>query len=348
MKKTRETMYRYLVMLQAIPREPASIGARGLQDRLADDGLDVSLRTIQRDLRQLEGLPAFPLVSRGEGKTIRWSWEKEAAALELPAITPQQALAFRLAEEHLSPILPPTTLGFLAPHFQRARNVLQSAWGTPAAAWSKKVRFIGRGPALSSPAINRDVQLTVSEALFADRQIHVLYRPRGKTEPKRYILAPQALVFRDGMGYLVATTQGDDQVRQFALHRIIKAYALTSPSRRPFDFDLDMYLYEKSEFGYPVSSKNISLKALFDADAAFHLSERPLSKDQRLRTRPDGQVLVEATVRDTQELRWWLLGFGDGVEVLGPPSLRKDLATCAAGMNRLYSRRGSRFVRRRL
>jgi predicted DNA-binding transcriptional regulator YafY len=339
MKKTRETIYRYLVMLQAIPREPASIGVRSLKDRLAEDGLAVSLRTIQRDLRQLEGLPAFPLVSRGEGKTVRWSWEKEAAALELPSMSPRQALAFCLAEDHLSPILPPSTLGLLAPHFERARQVLQSVWGTPTAAWAKKVRLIGRGPALAPPHIKPDIQLTVSQALFEDRQLQVFYRPRGKAEPKGYILAPLALVFRDGMGYLVATTQSDDQVRQFALHRIIKAHMLTSPSRRPFDFDLDQYLYEKSEFGYPVSTKAISFKALFDADAAFHLSERPLSKDQHLRQRKNGQVLVEATVRDTQELRWWLLGFGEGVEVLGPVSLRKDLAERAAAMNRLYSRR---------
>ncbi len=339
MKRTRETIYRYLVMLQTIPREPASIEVRALRDRLADDGLTVSLRTIQRDLRQLEEFTAFPLVSRGQGKTVRWSWEKEAALLELPAMGPRQALAFRLAEEHLAPLLPPSTVGLLTPHFERARHVLQSVWGTPTAAWGKKVRLIGRGPALSPPAIKPDVQLTVSEALFEDRQLHVLYRPRGMTEPKPYILAPLALVFRDGMGYLVATPQGDMQVRQFALHRIVKAHALAAPARRPPDFDLDEYLYGKSEFGYPVSAKDIALKAVFDADAAFHLSERPLSKDQRLRTRPDGRVLVEATVRDTQELRWWLLGFGDGVEVLGPPGLRKDLAACAAEMNRLYCRK---------
>jgi predicted DNA-binding transcriptional regulator YafY len=338
MKKTRETIYRYLVMLQAIPREPASIRVRPLRDRLAEDGLSVSLRTIQRDLRQLEELPAFPLISHGEGKTLRWSWEKEAAALELPSMSPRQALAFCLAEDHLSPILPPSTVGLLAPHFERARHVLQSVWGTPTAAWAKKVRLIGRGPALAPPHIKPDIQLTVSQALFEDRQLHVFYRPRGKADPKRYILAPLALVFRDGMGYLVAVPQGDDQIRQFALHRIIKAQVLTSPSRRPFDFDLDEYLYEKSEFGYPVSAKNISFKALFDADAAFHLSERPLSKDQRLREQKDGQVLVEATVRDTEELRWWLLGFGDGVEVVGPTSLRREMAACAAGMNRLYSR----------
>jgi predicted DNA-binding transcriptional regulator YafY len=45
---------------------------------------------------------------------------------------------------------------------------------------------------------------------------------------------------------------------------------------------------------------------------------------------------VEATIRDTQELRWWLLGFGDAVEVLALAHLRKEFTERVAAMNRLY------------
>ena len=38
----------------------------------------------------------------------------------------------------------------------------------------------------------------------------------------------------------------------------------------------------------------------------------------------DGRILVEATVSDTADLRWWLLGFGSSVEVLEPTSLREQ------------------------
>lgn len=85
-----------------------------------------------------------------------------------------------------------------------------------------------------------------------------------------------------------------------------------------------------------------------DEDTAFHLSERPLSKKQRLLRKADGHVLVEATVRDTQELRWWLLGFGEGVEVLAPAHLRKEFTERVAAMNRLYRRGKARGVGKRL
>ena len=37
------------------------------------------------------------------------------------------------------------------------------------------------------------------------------------------------------------------------------------------------------------------------------------------------EVIIKATLPDTSQLRWWLLGFGSGVEVLGPSSLEKNL-----------------------
>jgi hypothetical protein len=47
--------------------------------------------------------------------------------------------------------------------------------------------------------------------------------------------------------------------------------------------------------------------------------ETPLAADQTITPLPGGAVRVEAAVCDTQELRAWLLGLGDLVEVLGPP-----------------------------
>jgi hypothetical protein len=46
--------------------------------------------------------------------------------------------------------------------------------------------------------------------------------------------------------------------------------------------------------------------------------------------------MVEATVLDTAELRWWLLGFGDGVEVLAPEVLRQDFQMTALRMAAYY------------
>ena len=109
---------------------------------------------------------------------------------------------------------------------------------------------------------------------------------------------------------------------------------LAAPVNRPAGFDLDAYI-ASGAFGYPVGGA-IRLEALFSEGAAFHLGERPLSEDQRLEPTDDGRVLLTATVQDTSELRWWLLGFGDQVEVLAPESIREEMARIARNMDAKY------------
>jgi len=59
--------------------------------------------------------------------------------------------------------------------------------------------------------------------------------------------------------------------------------------------------------------------------------------DQQLTDLGDGTVLVEATVADTRQLRWWLLGFGGRVEVLEPQGLREEMKGQAERMMMRYA-----------
>jgi len=65
---------------------------------------------------------------------------------------------------------------------------------------------------------------------------------------------------------------------------------------------------------------------LFEHDYGEHLLETPLSKDQQVEELEDGKLKITATVADTPQLRWWLMGFGAGVEVLSTSNLRSELA----------------------
>ena len=161
---------------------------------------------------------------------------------------------------------------------------------------------------------------TVYGALLADRRLQCRYRPLDAEEDKNYLVNPLGLVVRDAVTYLVCTLWDYDHPIQLALHRIGAAEELDTHELRPPSFDLDTYI-RQGAFSVPFSDQPIRLEALFDADAAYHLRETKLSEDQVLEDQPDGRVLVKATVQDTGELRWWLRGFGEGVEALAPESL---------------------------
>lgn len=79
-------------------------------------------------------------------------------------------------------------------------------------------------------------------------------------------------------------------------------------------------LHADGEFHIPVGPM-IQLKAQFTREAAAHLYETSLSTDQTIEPVDAGHLRVSATVRQTAQLEWWLLGFGSSVRVLEPPAL---------------------------
>ena len=267
---------------------------------------------------------------------MRWFWLEDAKVMDIPGMDASMALAFRLAEEHLTLLLPQATLKHLEPHFQSAREIVSPGRGNRLGLWPDKVCVVGRGPELKPPPIKSDVQDAVYRALLEDRQIEVTYKRKDAEQPKSYPINPLGLVFRDGVVYLVGTAKDYPDVRHFVLHRMSAPKVLDTPCRRPPGFDLHAYVKQEQVFAYPVSKGRIQLKALFSAGSAVHLSERLLSQDQSLTPQKDRRVLLQATVLDTLELRWWLRAFGDKVEVLAPRALREEFKAIAQRTAKMY------------
>ena len=97
---------------------------------------------------------------------------------------------------------------------------------------------------------------------------------------------------------------------------------------------MDTYI-RAGGFEYPEGAP-IQLVVRFDRDAAWHLYETPLSSDQQITAEDNDWVRLTATVNDTSLLRWWLLGFGAGVEVLEPATLRTAMAETIRQMAARY------------
>lgn len=147
------------------------------------------------------------------------------------------------------------------------------------------------------------------------------------------------IVLHDRLITLVCTIGRYNQlkdVRQLQLHRIQEAAQLDEPALASEGFILDAYI-AGGAFSYTIAESTIRLKAVFKHDAAIHLEETPLAVDQQLTDLGDGTVLVEATVADTRQLRWWLLGFGGRVEVLEPQGLREEMKGQAERMMMRYA-----------
>ena len=63
------------------------------------------------------------------------------------------------------------------------------------------------------------------------------------------------------------------------------------------------------------ANKRIKLNFRIDKEAGFHLLESPLSEDQQVRE-IEGAYEITATVIESEQLEWWLRGFGERLEVV--------------------------------
>ena len=295
--------------------------------RLTDAGYEVSVRTVQRDLKELSEI--FPIeLNNKNARDYGWRWIK-GANLDIPGISVSEALAMRLVESHLKQLLPATMLDGLQGVFGMAQaklDKLEQENNNHSGDWLNKVRVVPPAQPLLPPAVDQEIQSGIYQALLENRQLAATYQPISSDQSKEYLLHPLGLIMRGAVSYLVASAWDYADVRLYALHRFSKVEILDHAVTMPKGFNLDQAiaggLADFADQGAP-----IQLEIRCTEWVAAILAETKLSADQTIKQEADGWVRLTATVNDTWQLRWWLLGQGAGVMVRAPAKLRQEIST---------------------
>lgn len=300
---TTSTLYRQWVLLQSLKRGSWT-GTSALQQTLQREGIEINLRTIQRDLKTLA--ERFPLEADGLSPQ-GWRWRDDAPDMSAPSMTSGQALTFMMVEQHLRLLMPASILDELRPWFDNARRQA-SQNAAPAHRWADKVRIVPSSQPLIPPAINNEVLEAIQDALLQEKKLDACYENRSKKETQSVELDPLALIQRGPVMYLIATRSGNKKPRIYALHRFRFAVLKEEKARKPKDFHLDSYL-KQGALGFGNGGTR-RLSIVLSREAGEHLYESRLSEDQKITERPDGTLQICATVADTPQLDWWLRAVG--------------------------------------
>ena len=317
-KETSTSLHRQWQILSRLPNGKW-IGTRDLQEQLAREGIEVSLRTVQRDLNQIA--QKFPIENNG-AIPQGWRWKSDAPIQSIPHMNSSQAVTFMMVEEHLKHLLPPSLLAEIHPWFDLARRSLSNQ-NNNVRQWVNRVRIIPATQPLIPPTIDRNSQQAIYEALLQDRQIECTYGTRFKTkkEEKNYILNPLALVQRGAIIYLVCTRHDKVEVQTFALHRFKAAKVLENRANHPARFHIDEYI-DSGALGFRLDphqpTQDIELELVMQAEHAWTFFESKLAKDQNIKRLENDKVKITATVPLNSQLIWWLRSFGKKVESITP------------------------------
>lgn len=329
------SIHRHWLMLQEIPRSPNKIDAASIQIKLNGYGYSISKRSVERDLKELADTGIFPIEKDDRSKPYGWYWPRSVKPINIPGMDSLTALAYVLLEQHTAAILPVSISQCIKPYYQQAHAVLNSSNSNKLSSWPDKIRLLDRGPMQKSPVVDDGIANTIQAALLADKKIDLMYMPRDSTEPVSYEVNPLALIFKAGAVYLVCTLWDYSDVKLLALHRTSRAEKLARRSKRPEGFDLDAYI-DKGGLSFTRTDKTINFKAVISDFLVRHLTEQPLAKNQIIRKRRNGSNEVSVTLADTDELRWWILSFGVGIEVMRPVSLRREVKATVDSISQMY------------
>ena len=317
-KDSLDTAFLLLEILKRIPKG-RKITAAELQEQLAAKGLARDIRSIQRHLDTLS--ERFDIERDDRSKPYGYRWKEGAEGIALPSLSPQESLLLKMAHEHLRALLPPKLSKTLAGFFDQAESNLGP--GTSAKqerAWLKKVRVVPTSQPLLPPEVKPAVFEAVTEALFENRYLEVVYKnASGQTVEAKVM--PLGLAQQGPRLYLVCRFDGYDNERNLALHRFVRVVASTLTFEYPKDFDLAKFDAD-GHFGYGNGEK-VRLSFRIDKEAGLYITESPLSKDQVVVEHEDCYE-ISATVVDSAMLEWWLRGFGDAVWDIARTEMEKQ------------------------
>lgn len=321
--ESKDPLLRNVVLLGLIPRQPRSKTVAELQRDLEARGFHVSTRTLQRDLAN-KLAAEFPIYCDDTTTPYRWSFDRHAQ-FNLPAVDPAAALAMHLAEGHLQRLLPPGVLAALEPQFEEARRQLSSTAGAlPLCSWARRVRAVPLGPVTKPAAVPLGVWEAIAEALLKGRQLSADYLSRSKGEVRRMKLHPQGLASRGAVTYLIGSVDGYEDLRHFALHRILSAEVVAVPAH-DCGFDIDTYL-PTAAFAPRHASDPVQLLAHVHPRLAWTLRELPLGDDQRLSSIAGSEwEYVEVSLVDDEETIRWIRAQGPDLRVVEPRRWRERL-----------------------
>ncbi len=309
---------------------------RKLSVRLIDPPV---VKTVQRRLERLldEGLV------EAEKRGTAWHWRKCAGAGGLAArtngmMTYDEALALQTLRRFSSQQIPALVADTLTSIFDVAEQRIEAAHDERERRyrkWADKVEVESGSFALKYPAVDAEIFAEISQALFYEQQLDIVYRSRLKSDdgtPRT--VHPLGLVHIGGLAYLVASVPRYPNPATYRLDRVSAARMLPESFAYPRDFKLAEYVRQQRQFDFVVEGE-IGLALRFRNGAGDHLIETPLSDDQQI-VHGDKALEVRGTVLLSRRLRWWLRSFGPDVEVLAPAGLREELAHEARELAAMY------------
>jgi predicted DNA-binding transcriptional regulator YafY len=282
--------------------------------------LGVSDKTVRRDLETFQAV-GFPL-KETVGEFGRKQWNIDAGQGEPDLhFAFDEAIALYLGRRFLEPLA--GTVFWEAA--QRAFKKVRATLGPEALKYIDQFgtmfhqTMVGAGDYTKKAELIDDLMVGIEDR----RAVFITYQSQRATEPVTYDVYPYGLVYHRGALYLVGRSPQHEEILHWKVSRIEAAGLTEIHFQRPEDFDLQQHLAKS--FGVYHGDGDVKIVVRFDSTVARYVCESNWHESQKLTPQKDGSLVAEFRLSDTEEIKRWIMSFGQHAVVQEPESLKAEI-----------------------
>jgi predicted DNA-binding transcriptional regulator YafY len=296
---------------------------------LADE-LECNPRTVYRDLEALQ-VAGFPIYTdRIDGRNLWSLLDTVKHQMPVPfSLTELMALYF--SRDMLKVFRDTVFYDALESLFKKVKTTLPPG-STKYLDQVEQTLHVGIKPYKDYGRFKEILNLA-QDAAVNRKTVEMVYHTMSRKKETRRRVDPYRLWFFNGTFYLIGHCHVREEVRVFALDRV-KMMSVTKDSfEPPEDFSLDDFL--RPSFGV-FQGELVKVKVWFSPDVAGYIREKVWHESQVIKSLKDGSLTFEAEVAGTEEVKFWVMGWGAQARVLEPESLAKAIRSEAEAVAALY------------
>lgn len=176
----------------------------------------------------------------------------------------------------------------------------------------------------------------LQEAIAGKRKVNIRYHSLFDGKVIDVELCPYHLFYNQRAWYVVGRSVLHGTIRTFKLNRI-KELRVTDESFVGGE-NFNLYDYLGRAWSMIPEGRLYDIKLRFLPKVACNVAEVQWHSTQKVAFENDGSAIIEFRVDGLGEISWWILGYGDQVQVLAPKALRDRITEVAKNMIKLSER----------
>ena len=173
----------------------------------------------------------------------------------------------------------------------------------------------------------------LQKAIAKKRKVNICYDSLFEGNVIDLDLSPYHLLYNQRAWYVLGYSSLHKSVRTFKLNRINELKTTEQCFLGGENFDLEDHLGKA--WSMIPEGRIYNVKLRFLPKVANNVTEVQWHSTQEVTRNSDGSATVEFRVDGLGEIAWWILGYGDQVQVLAPRALRKRVLETAKNMVKL-------------